>query len=454
MSYTQVPTNQLLSGLPWSSQVQAQGTGVEAQRQAWRAATEEGRNSMNRQEPGLQEAVIVSRDETLLTRDSVQTATPQQAEGKLHSQKERKAEKGNQRGVFERVSRSGVRSCWIRYFDAQGRLRREKAGTKGMAIDLYRKRKMQALEGKKLPERLRRATVTFASIAKEALAYSKVHKAGTSYRCDAGRMEVLLGWFREYPAESITAQDIERRFQKKEWAPATTNRYRALLSLTYRLAIRNGSVKENPARLVPHRLEDNARIRFLSADEETALRKAIEGSWPERMPEFDLALNTGLRLSEQYGLLWENVSISLRMLTIPRSKNGTMRHVPLNQAAVKALETLRKRSPVSDCVCGGAREPRRWFEPVLKDAQIANFSWHCLRHTFASRLIMAGVDIRTVQELLGHKTIAMTVRYSHLAPKHTLAAVERLDARTEVPTDTTTDTGLLQQNAVQMVVLQ
>ena len=357
----------------------------------------------------------------------------------------------NARGVFEKVPGSDV--WWIRFIDAKGRFRREKAGTKGMAIDLYRKRKVEALEGKKLPERLRRATVTFAEIVRDALTYSKVHKAGTSYRCDAGRMEVVLGWFREYPAESITAQDIERHFQKQEWTPATANRYRALISLTYRLAIRNGKVKENPARLVPHRLEDNARIRFLSNDEETALRKAIEEKCPERIPEFDLALNTGLRLSEQYGLLWEDVSIPLRILTIRRSKNGAMRHVPLNQAAVKALETLRKQYPASELVCGGAREPRRWFEPVLKDAKVANFSWHCLRHTFASRLVMAGVDIRTVQELLGHKTIAMTVRYSHLAPKHTLAAVQRLDALTETPTDTTTDTRVYEQPAAQVVVL-
>jgi site-specific recombinase XerD len=324
------------------------------------------------------------------------------------------------RGIFEKLPGSDI--WWIRFIDAEGRFRREKAGTKGMAIDLYRKRKVEALEGKKLPERLRRATVTFAEIAKDSLTYSKAYKAGTSYRCDAGRMEILLGWFREYPAESVKFQDIERQFQKQEWAPATVNRYRALLSLTYRLAIRNGKVKENPARLVPHRLEDNARIRFLSSDEEKALRKAVDVRWSERMPEFDLALNTGLRLSEQYSLLWENVSLPLRILTVRRSKNGTMRHVPLNQAAVKALETLRKRHPASECVCGGAKEPRRWFEPVLRDAKVANFSWHCLRHTFASRLVMAGVDIRTVQELLGHKTIAMTVRYSHLAPKHTMAA--------------------------------
>jgi integrase len=130
-----------------------------------------------------------------------------------------------------------------------------------------------------------------------------------------------------------------------------------------------------------------------------------------------------------------------------------MRHVPLNQAAVKALETLREQYPVSELVCGGAKEPRRWFEPVLKDAKVSNFSWHCLRHTFASRLVMKGVDIRTVQELLGHKTIAMTVRYSHLAPKHTLAAVERFDAPRETPTDTTTDTRGSGQSATREVVL-
>jgi hypothetical protein len=141
----------------------------------------------------------------------------------VHSPIERKARK-NPRGVYEKLPGSG--QWWIRYYDAQGRYRREKAGTKGNAIRLYQKRKTEALQGKKLPEKLRRATVTFAEIARDALTYSKVHKAATSYRCDAGRMEILLAWFREYPAESITAQDIERQFEKQEWAAATPNRYR------------------------------------------------------------------------------------------------------------------------------------------------------------------------------------------------------------------------------------
>jgi len=96
---------------------------------------------------------------------------------------------------------------------------------------------------------------------------------------------------------------------------------------------------------------------------------------------------------------------------------------------MRALEELRGRTAATGFVCGGEAGPRRWFEAALKDARITGFNWHCLRHTFASRLVMAGVDLGTVQELLGHKCIAMSVRYSHLAPKHTLAAVGRLGRR-------------------------
>jgi len=105
-------------------------------------------------------------------------------------------------------------------------------------------------------------------------------------------------------------------------------------------------------------------------------------------------------------------------------------------------------------VCGGDNTSGRWFEPAVKAAGLQSFSWHCLRHTFASRLVVAGVDVRTVQELLGHKSIGMTVRYSHLAPKHTLAAVERLDAPTEQPADTTTDTRGLERVGAEEPILQ
>ena len=114
-----------------------------------------------------------------------------------------------------------------------------------------------------------------------------------------------------------------------------------------------------------------------------------------------------------------------------RSKNGETRHVPLNDAAVAALrvaEAYRNDGPYVFLNRGGARlhSSRFWFDAAVKDAKLKEFTWHCLRHTFASRLVMAGVDLRTVQELMGHKTIQMTVRYAHLAPQHRLAAVQRL----------------------------
>jgi len=235
-----------------------------------------------------------------------------------------------QRGIFEKFPGSGV--WWIRYADAIGRIRREKAGSKSAALLLYRKRKTEALQGKKLPERLRAPIVSFAELAQDALAYSKAHKR--SYPDDVYRMARLLEWFRDRAADSITPQEIERKLeqaiQEEGWAPATCNRHRALLSLIYRLGIRNGKVSANPARLVRHRPENNARMRWLSAEEEKRLREVMQGNYAEHVPELDLALNTGLRLSEMYGLTWENVNLSRRILTVPRSKNGEMRHVPLD----------------------------------------------------------------------------------------------------------------------------
>ena len=268
-------------------------------------------------------------------------------------------------------------------------------------------------------------------------------------------MPWLLADFRDRTAESITPQDFEhhivRMAEERKWAPASVNRYRALISLVFRLGIENGKVKENPARLIKHRQVNNTRTRWLAPEGEVRLRAAIEAGCPEHMPELELALNTGLRLSELYGLTWENVNALRRVLTVPRSKNGETRHVPLNSAALEALTTLRTRGDGTGAVIRNPEGqslpgPRYWFEPMVRRAKIRAFSWHCLRHTFASRLVMAGVDLRTVQELLGHKSIAMTVRYSHLSPTHTLAAVERLTgAIPDVPTDTKTSTTSIEQ---------
>jgi integrase len=365
-----------------------------------------------------------------------------------------KRERRNPRGVFEKVPGSG--DWYIRFVDAQGRFRREKAGTKSAAIDLVRKRKTEALQGKKLPEKLRRATVTFADISRDALAYSKAHKR--TYKDDKQRMERMLGWFRERSADSLAPHEIERQFEQgiedEGWAPSTVNHYRSLLSLTYTLAIRNGKASSNPARATRHRREDNSRVRYLTPVEETKMRAVLESKWAQHIPEFDLALHTGLRLSEMYGLEWQDIDLSQRLLVVRRGKNGDSRHARLNSVALKALAELRKRSdgtgPVirnldGEKLCG----PRYWFEKALIEAGIEGFHWHDLRHTFASRLTMAGVGLRATQDALGHKSIAMTVRYSHLAPDFLQEVVDKLvpkpvEPQSAEPTDTTTDTGPFQ----------
>jgi len=159
-----------------------------------------------------------------------------------------------QRGLFEKIPGSGI--WWVRYADATSRIRREKAGTKSTALLLYRKRKTEALQGKKLPERLRRPAVSFVEIAKDTLEYSRTTKVPDPYRIDRWHMETLLGWFRERTAAEITPQEIERKLAElaeEGRKPATVNRYRALLSLIYSLANRNGRVAVNPVRQVKRR---------------------------------------------------------------------------------------------------------------------------------------------------------------------------------------------------------
>jgi integrase len=349
-----------------------------------------------------------------------------------------------QRGVYEKKPGSGV--WWVRYADITGRIRREKAGTKSNALTLYRKRKTEVFEGKKLPEKLRRLDVRFSDLADDALEYSRVTKVPDSYRIDRWHMTTILNWFRDRNADSVTPQDIERRLHEiseRGRKPATVNRYRALLSLIYSLAIRNGKLSSNPVRQVKPRRENNERVRFLEEAEEVLVRHEIIRACPEREAEFDLALHTGMRRGEQYRLRWQDVDLKRGIITIPRSKHGESRHIQLNSVARGALLKLRQNGDGIGYVCPGfdgprTRDWRHWFEDLIKATSISNFRWHDLRHTFASRLVMSGVQLRAVQTLLGHKRMETTLRYSHLGESHLHEAVERIASKS---TDTTTGTG-------------
>jgi len=347
-----------------------------------------------------------------------------------------------QRGTFERVPDSG--QWWIRYADASGRIRREKAGTKSNAEKLYHKRKAEALKGKKLPETLRARPVTFAQIAAEA-----IRDVETRYRRpadEAARLRLLVEWFGQYPAESITSEQIEARLsqeaQERHWAPATINHHRSLMSLAYRLAKRSRKVQTNPVRDVRHWREDNSRVRELRPEEEGRLLQVIRSRFPWHEPEFHFARNTGLRQGNQYSLAWEMVDWEFRMLHLPRTKNEEALHVPLNEEAFQALRDLRARSdgtgPVFLSETGQPlHAPKYWFLAALRQAGISNFTWHDLRHDFATRLRRNGVPLEDIADLLGHKTLAMTRRYAHVSMDRLRQAVSCLEPKR---TDTRTST--------------
>jgi integrase len=349
----------------------------------------------------------------------------------------RKSKNGYPRGVFEREAGSGV--YWIRYQDADGRERKEQAGSFRAAEDLVGKRRQQAREGVKLPENLRSRAVTFGDIAKAALEY-KASKP--SYSVDKCRMKKLVTQFGNRKAESIKPEDIENWLASETYAQSTKNRFLCLMKLAFSLAEKNGKIKVNAARLVKQTKENNERVRYLNehkplptkqtylkphATEEGRLRAVIAKRYPSHVLEIDVALNTGMRKSEQYGLEWTSVNFERRLLTIPRSKNDEKRHIQLNAAAISALKALLPGMERSNLVFKGLQDSRHWFGKAVAEAGIRDFHWHDLRHTFASRLVMAGVPLLVVKELMGHRSIKVTERYAHLAPGFLQTGVEKLD---------------------------
>jgi len=357
-----------------------------------------------------------------------------------------------ERGIFERPKGSGI--WWVRYADNFGRIHREKVGPKGLAKTVYQKRKTEIREDKFFPEKLKRKReMLFEDMAKLFLEdHSRPNKR--TYQDDIYRVRRLIHAFRGKALSEISIQDIER-FKGRlasEVSPATVNRHLTLLKTLFNKAVQWGKTEVNPAKGVKLFRENNQRVRFLSEDEEMKL-EAVFPSKYWHLVEF--AIHTGMRKGEMFNLRWTDINFQTSVITIPRSKSGEMRHIPMNDRVVEILRGLPSRmksewvfpSATWSTPMDGDNFTKRVFIPAVKKARIEDFRWHDLRHTFASRLVMKRNDLTTVRELMGHKDIKMTLRYSHLSPAHKMTAVQTLiqpkkEGQTEIGTDTAKKEGL------------
>lgn len=252
-----------------------------------------------------------------------------------------------------------------------------------------------------------------------------------------GRLVTMIG---SVPARDVTGAVVERALEAlargdhslRPLKGATVNRYHAAASSVLRYAARQGFIRANPLAHggVPWSKEQRVHVRFLSAGEEERLLEPIRAECPEKEAEFVLAVVSGMRRSEQYDARWDGWSPEAGILSVV-GKTGA-RDVQINRAARECLELLRQRAPVGQIYITPERnesiaDRRIWFERLVKKAELRPaFRWRDLRHTFCSRLAIAGVPLLTIMQLAGHKSFQTTLKYAHLSPDHRKQAVERV----------------------------
>ncbi len=182
-------------------------------------------------------------------------------------------------------------------------------------------------------------------------------------------------------------------------------------------------------REVKKKIEENTRLRFLTVEE---CQMLIDCCASHLKSIVTVALHTGMRRGEILGLRWEQVDLKHGFILLEVTKNGKRREIPIDNTLAEEFNSM-PRGLESVYVFTDPRtgEPYKSvqtsFETALKKAEIRNFRFHDLRHTFASHMAMAGIDLVSVKELLGHKSLSMTIRYAHLAPGHKRRAVNMLD---------------------------
>jgi integrase len=345
---------------------------------------------------------------------------------------------GKDRGIVEKPAGSG--HWWVRLVH-QGREQWHKCDTKSQAKALYQRLRADIREEKFFPEKFtQKKDITLGAWIRRCLEGCS-HRGLVNDRRYARRWSLWLG------KKSLMALSIEdlRRHQVKmrskmkfntrtkqlqrQWADATINRHFAFLRHILMLALKDGKLTRNPVSAITF-LSEERRTRFLTDEE---LRKLEAIMAPQDWTLVLFAIETGLRREEQFRLRWDQVDLENGVITIPLPKGGRTRHVPLSDTARSVLRSLDSfvRSPwvFPSKHPMKPQNPQSFVNNVytvsLRKVGITGVNWHSLRHTAASRRVMAGVDLVSVKEILGHRDIATTMRYSHLSPNHLRNAVNQ-----------------------------
>jgi integrase len=348
-------------------------------------------------------------------------------------------------GIYKRGSVN-----WIRYAGTDGRMKFESC--RGLSFKeaeaRLADRKKQVRDGD-LQARVSRPDMTFRELAEEYNAWAQRQRGIRQKRERVQQLEKVFGnvklkhfttmLLEQFQTDRLgkghgTRKEIEDGKTPKGNKPATVNRLLGVLRHMFTKAHDWGFVSDDVLRRlrkVKQLEENNARLRFLSRGE---CRKLISACDDHLRPIVVMALNTGMRRSEILQLRWDQVDLQHGFILLSVTKNGQRREIPINAALrdVLAVLALVRREGVSFVFANkGTGKPfhqvARSFSAALREAGISDFKFHDLRHTFASHLAMAGVELITIKELLGHKDVTMTLRYAHLAPAQKRRAVDVLN---------------------------
>jgi integrase len=314
---------------------------------------------------------------------------------------------------------------WYIDYYVQGRRKREAIGpNKKMAQSVLAKRKTQVTE-KRYLDIQKRPELLFDVLSDQYMEYAKANKR--SWKRDYWSIKVLKRWFSDKKLFEITPLLVEKfkSARNTEVSGASVNRELACLKHMFTKAIEWDIAMTNPVKQVKMFRENPGRIRYLNIEEVDRLIHACNDTI---RPIVIVALHTGMRKQEILDLRWESLDIEQKIIYVCGTKSGYDRQIPMSEPVMFAIKGMPKRSEYIFTRPNGEQinDIRTAYANALKKANIEDFRFHDLRHTFASHLVMNGTDLLTVKELLGHRTIEMTLRYSHLSPEHKRHAIESL----------------------------